>query len=384
MITLEEILQDESIRQREFPVAKESVFLAHAGVCPLPARVQAAINQYTQECTLGDQEEVLAPGFFQETRAAAAKLLGATPEEIALVGPTSLALSFIAHGVRFKRKGTILIYQDDYPSNVYPWMTMVDRGMEVQFLNIRDYGIIRTRDVLGQVDENTRMVALSSCHFVSGYRIDLDEIGRHLRERGVLFCVDGIQTVGAFPTDIKNVDFLAADAHKWLLGPCGAGIMYVRKELQESLRPVAHGWHNIRCPNYVAQDDLVYKPDARRYEAGSHNLVSLAGLKAGMDLLLEIGVENISKELLRKRQWLVGRLQEKNYHVLNDRAEPKNCGGMISFYKEGIDLGELHARLTRERIIVSLRADRTGRKYIRISPHFYNTDAELERVLSFL
>ncbi len=228
------------------------------------------------------------------------------------------------------------------------------------------------------------MVALSSCHFVSGYRIDLDEIGRTLRERGILFCVDAIQTVGAFPTEVKYVDFLAADAHKWLLGPCGAGIMYVRKELQDSVRPIVHGWHNIRCPNYVAQDDLVYKPDGRRYEAGSHSLVGLAGLKASMEMLLELGIDNISRELLRKRQWLAARLQEKNYRVLNANAEPKNCGGMISCYKEGIDLAELHALLAKERIIVSLRADRDGRKYIRISPHFYNTDGELERLLSFM
>jgi selenocysteine lyase/cysteine desulfurase len=350
----------------------------------LPARVQKGITDYVEQCTTGDQEEVLPPAFFQETRAAAAKLIGAKTEEVALVGPTSLALSFIAEGIRFKKKGNVLIYQDDYPSNVYPWMTLVHRGMEVRFLNIKNYGILRTRDIIGQVDENTRMVAVASCHFISGCRLDLDEVGKFLRSRGILFCVDGIQTLGAFETSIRNVDFLAADAHKWLLGPCGAGIMYVRKELQEMVRPVAHGWHNIRCPDYVAQDDLEYKPDARKYEAGSHGLVGLAGLKASMEMLLEVGIDAIAKELLRKRQYLVAGLTEKGYIVLNAGAEPQFCGGMISFFKPETDLRLVHERLAAEKIVVSLRADRRGQKYVRVSPHFYNTDAELGRLMELL
>src|SRR6185503_3073226 len=153
------------------------------------------------------------------------------------VGPTSLALSFIAEGLAFRKSDNVLVYQDDYPSNVYPWMTLVDRGVEVRFLNARQLGEIRLKDIKGQVDENTRLVALASCHFLAGYRIDLDAIGAYLRERGILFCVDAIQTLGAFPTSAANVDFMAADAHKWLLGPCAAGLMYVRREIQDELRP---------------------------------------------------------------------------------------------------------------------------------------------------
>lgn len=380
-LTIAELLANEDLRQHEFPVARSKIFLAHAGVCALPRRVSEAVRQHALDCTLGDQEDMFPLERMLRTRDLAAKLLGATREEIAFVGPTSLALSFVAQGLKFRRNENILVYQDDYPSNVYPWMQLAEKGVQVRFVNIRKLGQVRAVDVLGQVDEQTRLVALASCHFVSGFRIELDAIGAALRQRRILFCVDAIQTLGAFPTTVANVDFLAADAHKWLLGPCAAGLFYVRKEQQEFLSPIAQGWHNVRCPNYVAQDDIVYKPDARKYEAGSASLVGIAALEASLEMLLEIGIENIAAELLRKRQWLVAELQEKGCAVLNANASPANASGIITFQRPGHDLTELHNLLLRQNIITSLRADRTGQQYIRLSPHFYNTDRELERVL---
>jgi selenocysteine lyase/cysteine desulfurase len=383
-MTLEELQSNEALRNHEFPVTREKVYLAHAGVCALPRRVFEAVRKYSEACMFSDQEFVLPGSWLAETRQRAAELIGARAEEIALVGPTSLGLSFVAEGLRIKRHQNIVIYHDDYPSNVYPWMTMADRGAEVRFLNIREYGCIRLRDVLGQVDENTRIVALASCHFLSGYRIDIAAIGKELRERGILFCVDGIQTLGAFGMDAGQIDFLAADAHKWLLGPCAAGIFYVRSEAQNELRPTTHGWHNLRCPNYVALDDLEYKRDARRYEAGSHNLLGIVGLRASLDLLLEIGVENISRDLLKKRALLVSGLHAKGYTVLAGNAPAQNTGSITSFFKPELNMAALHARLEEEKIVASLRTDRQGQKYIRLSPHFYNTEPVLNRVLELL
>ena len=260
-----------------------------------------------------------------DARKLGAQLLHCQPEEVALVGPTSLGLSFVAAGLAFRKGDNILIYHDDYPSNVYPWMALAERGVEVRLLNTRGLGIIRPQDVMGQVDENTRLVALASCHFISGYRIDLQAIGRFLRERGILFCLDAIQTLGAFPTTVEHVDFLAADAHKWLLGPCGAGLLYVRRELQERLNPPIYGWHNVRYPNFVAQEQIVFRRGAAKYEAGTHNLLGLVGLIAALELVLEIGVENIAAELLRKRAWLVPALQAKGFTVLNADAKPENA-----------------------------------------------------------
>jgi len=206
----------------------------------------------------------------------------------------------VASGLRFRRGDNILIYFDDYPSNVYPWMALAEQGVEVRLMNLRGLGAIRPRDVSGQIDENTKLVALASCHFISGYRIDLPAIASFLRERNIMFCVDAIQTVGAFPTDASQLDFLAADAHKWLLGPCGAGILYVRESLQQHLAPPIYGWHNVRSPDFVAQEEIVLRSGAARYEAGTHNLLGLVGLVAAIEFILEVGVENIARELLRK------------------------------------------------------------------------------------
>src|ERR1043166_6674853 len=197
-MTVQELQSNEELRRHEFPVTKNKIYLAHAGVCPLPRRVADAVARYAGDCTLADQETLLPARQIPRARELAAALLEAQPEEIAFVGPTSLALSFVAGGLTFPRGSNILVYFEDYPSNVYPWMALAEKGVEVRLLNVRELGKIRLVDVMGQVDEQTRLVALASNHFVAGYRIDLRSIGEALRLRRILFCVDGIPAVGGF------------------------------------------------------------------------------------------------------------------------------------------------------------------------------------------
>ncbi|HXT10593.1 MAG TPA: aminotransferase class V-fold PLP-dependent enzyme [Candidatus Angelobacter sp.] len=383
-MTLPEIFSDERLRRSEFPVAEKKIFLAHAGVCPLPRRVAEAVSSYVREATTGDQERFVYPQILTDGRKLVAQLLTCQPEEVAFVGPTSLALSVIASGLKFRRGDNILVYFDDYPSNVYPWMALAEQGVQVRLMNAKSLGMIRPMDVMGQVDENTRLVALASCHFISGWRIDMRKIGKYLRERGILFCVDAIQTIGAFPTNTEYVDFMAGDAHKWMLGPCGAGVMFVRREVQEKLNPPIYGWHNVNNPNFVAQERIEFRNDSRKYEAGTHNLAGLVGLLAGLKLIQEVGVENIGRELLRKRGLLVPALQAKGYTVLSADAPTESTSGIVTFFKPGQDPSATHQKLTQANIIATLRTDRTGQNYIRFSPHFYNTDAELNRALELV
>jgi cysteine desulfurase/selenocysteine lyase len=383
-MTLAEILGDEELRRREFPVVRDKVFLAHAGVCPLPRRVAQAVADYAVEASAGDQEKFVYPGILNDAREAASRLLNCRAEEVALVGPTSLALSFVASGLKFRRGDNILIYFDDYPSNVYPWMALAEQGVQVRLMNTRGLGLIRPQDVMGQVDENTRLVALASCHFISGYRIDVPAIGRFLRSRKILFCVDGIQTLGAFPTTVEHVDMLAADAHKWLLGPCGAGVLYVRRELQDRVNPPVYGWHNALCPDFVSQEQIRLRTDARKFEPGTHNLLGIVGLIAAMKLMLEVGIDAVAGELLRKRAWLVPALQARGCAVLHADAPAEARSGIVSFRQPGKDPTALQEKFAASNVLASLRADRAGQRYIRLSPHFYNTDAELSRVLEML
>jgi cysteine desulfurase/selenocysteine lyase len=383
-VNLNEILSNEELRRQEFPVARDKIFLAHAGVCPLPRCVSDAIANYVGEASAADQEHFIYASVLKDGRNLAAQLIHCQPEEIAFVGPTSLALSMIASGLKFRRGENILVYFDDYPANVYPWTAMAEQGVQVRLMNTRGLGVIRPMDVIGQVDENTRLVALASCHFVAGHRIDIDAIGKALRERGILFCLDAIQTLGAFPTTVEHVDFLAADAHKWMLGPCGAGLMYVRRELQEKLNPPIYGANNVNSPNFIAQEEIVFRRDARKYEPGSYNFLGLIGMMAAIKMLLEIGIENIAAELKRKRAWLVPALEAKGYSVLNSDVDANSSGSITSFFHPEKNLAALHEKFSAANILTSLRADRQKRQYIRISPHFYNTDAELQRTLELL
>jgi cysteine desulfurase / selenocysteine lyase len=382
-MTLDKILANEELRRHEFPVVRDKIFLGHAGVCPLPRRVADAVSECARQGTLGDQEAFMLHRL-DDARKLAARLLNCQPDEIALVGPTSLGLSLVASGLNFRKGDNIVIYHDDYPSNVYPWMALAQKGVQVRLLNTRGLGVIRPVDVIGQVDENTRLVALASCHFISGYRLEFSAIGKLLRERGILFCLDAIQTLGAFPTTVEYVDFLAADAHKWLLGPCGAGILYVRRDLQEKLNPPVYGWHNVRSPNFVAQEQIVFRSGAVKYEAGTQNLLGLVGLIAALELALEVGVDNIATELLRKRELLMPALQKKGFTVLNADAKTENTSGIVAFFQPGKDLAVLNQKLSDAGIVASLRTDRKGQNYIRFSPHFYNTDAELQRTVELL
>ncbi len=383
-MTIAELHSNEDLRRTEFPVSTKQAYFGHAGVCPLPRRVADAITDYVSAATLDFLETTFLVSIVHETREMAAQLIGGKPDEIAIVGPTSLALSYVAGGLRYKKGQNVLVYFDDYPSNVYPWMALADRGIEVRFINVRNLGEIRPHDVIGQVDEATRLVALASCHYISGFRIDIDAIGKALRERGILFCVDAIQTLGAFPTSVKHVDFLAADAHKWMLGPCGAGILFVRQSVQEQLTPITYGWKNVPCPGFLTEEDIQFRSGARRYEPGTHGWPGIVGMHACLKLLLEVGVENIAAELLRKRAWLVPALQAKEYDVLNASLPHANCGGMISFYRSGNDLAALYEKLTENAVHTTLRVDRSGQNYIRLSGHFYNTDAEFNRMLELL
>ncbi len=196
-----------------------------------------------------------------DARRAGAQLLNCQPDEVSLVGPTSLALSFVAAGLNFRKGDNILIYHDDYPSNVYPWMALAEKGVKVRLMNIRNLGVIRKVDVMGQVDEDTKLVALASNHFISGHRLEQRCHRQVFAFSTAGFCSPSTPSrrSARFTTTVENVDFLAADAHKWLLGPCGAGVFYVKKDLQEKLEPAHLRLAQfIRNPNFVAQNTIEF------------------------------------------------------------------------------------------------------------------------------
>ena len=375
---------DEEFRLSEFPVAKESIFLGHAGVTILPHRVAQTMRDYLDQASLFMQEYPEAWRRVNETRVTAAKLIGAKASEISLIGPTSVGLNLVAHGLDWQVGDEVVCYPDDYPANVYPWTDLERRGVVVKTLKPAVRGEITPELVEAALTEKTRLVALASCHFLTGYRIEIDVIGQLLRDRGVLFCLDAIQTVGAFETKVDHVDFLSADSHKWMLGPMSAGIFYVKEELQDRLRPSLLGSWNVRSPNFIAQPEIDFEGGGRRYEPGALNISGILGMKAGIELIEETGIENISAQLLRLKTRLLNGLQPLGYEALGP-CDGTNASGITTVFREMVEgqagLEQVAEALVAKNIHPSLRHDREGRAHLRFSPHFYNTESEMDRVV---
>lgn len=380
MPALDDLLADESRRQEEFPVARESIFLAHAGVTILPRRVTRIMQEHLEQSCVRMQEYPEAWKAVTETRGVAARLIGAKASEISLIGPTSIGLSLVANGLPWRAGDEVLINPDDYPANVYPWRDLARHGVVVRELKPERLGEITPQLVEAALTPRTRLVALASCHYLSGYRIDVDAIGRLVRGRGIWFCLDAIQTVGAFDTRGDHVDFLSADSHKWMLGPMTAGIFYVRDEWQETLHPGLLGSWNVRSPNFIAQPGIEFERGGRRYEPGALNINGILGMRAGIELIEEMGIPAISHQLLRLKKRLHERLAPLGFEFLGPPPESPAASGITTVWHPQVKLEPIQEGLAAQGIAVSLRHTRDGRAHIRFSPHFYNTIVEMDRV----
>lgn len=379
-------LNDETERRRAFPVLEHHVFLAHAGVCPLPRVAQEALTAYAHYGAQHGQNDETLWRQINGARRTAAELIGAQASEIALLGPTALGLSLVANGWPWVDGDEVVYYADDYPANVYPWLALRERGVRPVALAVEQPGAITWEAVERALTPRTRMVALASCHYLTGFRIDVDGIGRRLRERGILFCLDGIQSLGAFPTSVQWVDFLSADSHKWMLGPVGAGIFYVRREHHDRLKPTLLGAWNVESPEFVAQPNIAFYDGARRYEPGSLNFPGILAMDASLRLLLDLGIETIADRLLTLRARLCELLGGHGFRLppALEAADPRHASGIVSVTHPKSDLRPVVAGLARDGISVSLRAARDGTPHLRFSPHCYNTDGDLDRVEAVL
>jgi selenocysteine lyase/cysteine desulfurase len=386
----DDIVADGKARLREFPVVAHRVFMAHAAVAPLPRVAVEAIREYTEQGSRDQQESGLPGRRVEEAREAAGRLLGCSAAEVALLGPTSLGLNLVANGLTWKKGDEVVYYHGDYPANVYPWSKLGDRGVRPVELKPRHPGKITWDLVEAALTSRTRLVALATCHFLSGYRIDVDTIGRNLAARGILFCLDGIQTLGAFPLSVKHVDFLSADSHKWMLGPLGAGIFYVKRARFAELAPTLLGSWNVQSPEFEARREIAYYDGARRYEPGALNAPGIVGMLASLELLLRVGVGAVGERILQLRRLVLEGARPLGYRLyteevdLDEETTDRERSGIISLVRPGSDVKDIFTNLVRQGISVSLRRGRDGAALLRISPHFYNTEEEVRRLISAL
>lgn len=364
----------------EFPVTRHWAFFDHAAVAPLTARARQALVDWAADVAgHGVVHEPRWSRRVEEVRALAGRLLAVDPLNIAFIKNTSEGIGIVAEGFPWRPGDNVIIAAEEYPANVYPWMNLHARGVEVKRLTGTD-GRLTVDDIRAAVDGRTRVVSLSAVQFASGFRNDLDAIGGLCRERGLLFFVDAIQSLGVLPIDLGRtpVDCLAADGHKWMLGPEGAGLLYIRPEWVDRLHAVGIGWNSVVDSMDFTRIDFRLKPNAWRWESGARNVAGISALGASLDLLLGLGIEAIAKRVFALTDHLCEQAPRAGLGVHSSRRQGESSS-IVSLVVPGQEPREVVHRCRAEGVVINHRAGR-----IRVSPHCYNTPAELDRLLELL
>jgi len=362
--------------ETEFPVRDELTYLNHAAVAPLCRRASDAMKSLAEQaCRFGSLHYSTWMDCYEALRVAAARLMGAHRDEIAIVKNTSEGIAAVALGFPWKAGDKVVVFNEEFPANQYIWRRLQDRGVVLEWLLI-DAPLER----VDQACRNARLLAVSFVQYLSGYRIDLEAFGEICRRRGVFFFVDAIQGLGAFPLDVRaaHIGALAADGHKWLLGPEGNGILYVNREWVDRIEPVEFGWTTVASYADYSSRDMTPRADAGRFECGTLNTIGCFGLRASIEFLLEVGVERIAPQVRKLGDMVAEGAARKGYEVLGERT-PDTGAGIVCVRKPGVDSRAVHAAL-RERKFIT--APRQG--WVRISPHFYVSPQDIEAMTDAL
>lgn len=370
-----------------FPIVERMDFFNHAGIAPISPVAAKALRDYADQAA---NRAYVGGGWHQRVgpiRAAAARLINAAgPHEIAFVPNTTTGLAQVANGLPLVAGDRVVITSVEYPANRYPWEHLArTRGIELVEVQQQPDGRIDVEDVTEAVNDRTRVVAISHVQYASGFRIDLKRISEVTRQvpTGCYLCVDAIQSVGVLPVDVQKlgVDFLAADGHKWMLGPEGCGIFYCRADLAGLLTPAVVGWMCMEEASDFGNYKYALLPDARRFEPGSWNIPGILALGASLELLLSVGIDTVWSRVEALTARLCEGLQGKGYRVFSPREVEAERSGIVIFEpgadkpaptKIVDDLGQ------REITIVT----REGR--LRASPHYYNTPEQIDRLIAAL
>jgi cysteine desulfurase / selenocysteine lyase len=361
----------------EFPERGNLVFFDHAAVSPITRRARQKAQEFMDK--IADPSRINCPEFADEvekSRAACAALINSAPENLCFVRSTSHGISIAASGLKWKTGENIVSYNREFPANIYPWLNLVKRGVEVRLVRERE-GRVPIEDIERLMNSQTRLVAVSVVQFTNGFRIDLKRLGELCRKKGVLLLVDAIQSLGVVPFDLKEtpVDFLAADGHKWLLSFEGLGIFYVNPALLNSLDLNIIGWNSVVNPQEYLNYKLELRPDARRFEEGSYNVLSILALGASASLFNEAGVGKLFSRALEITNFIAAELEKGGSKIISPMA-PECRSAILSVVPPNADLQAVNQKLRERGVVCSVRAGA-----IRLSPHGYQDMSDAEKFL---
>ena len=362
--------------RNQFPVTESLIYLNHAGVAPLCKPAADAMKELADDALrFGSLHYDRWLAAYEGVRQAAAQLIGSSPREIAIVKNTSEGIATVAIGLDWTAGDKIVAFREEFPANYLPWKQLEERGVRIEWLSAED-----PLEAIDAACSGARLLAISFVQYLSGYRADLNCIGEICRRRGCFFFVDAIQGMGAFPLDVERakIDALAADGHKWMLGPEGCGVLYVRQAVQDRIRPVEFGWTNVAKYNDYAARDMALRPDAGRYECGTLNTIGCYGLRAALEFIREVGVSEIGPAIQALGDQIAEGVAARGYEVLGRRSAATGAG-IVSFRHPDKD-SHLIVRRLKERKIIA--APRQG--WVRMAPHFYISPEEIDGVMAEL
>ena len=368
-------------RGRIFPVTREGIFLAHAAVAPITGPAREAMDAWNAEAAAGRQESEAAWKRVAQTRAVAARFLGCEAEEVSLLGPTALGLGLVALGLDWQSGEEVIFDPLDYPANVYPWKELERKGVRSVAIQRKAGDPILWETIRPLVTTRTRLVTLATAHYLSGHLPELSVIGPELKKRNILLCLDGIQTLGVLPAAFPEADFLAADAHKWMLGPVGAGVLMVRKRVWDRCRPPLLGSWNVVSPDFLAQGEIRFESGGRRYEPGSLNLPGIEGMRASLELLHSISLPEVSQHALGLARLVREGACQAGFDVYGGAGEERVITSLI---EPPGGWEKTKARMEAAKIRLSWRKEHGGKMLLRVAPHVGNTAAEIEEFVALL
>jgi len=366
----------------EFPLDQDICYLNHAAVAPWPRRASEAVKRFAEEnATMGAYRYPQWLRVETALREQLRTLLNAqNTDDIALLKNTSEGLSVVAHGLEWRAGDNIVISNEEFPSNRIVWESLRDRGVVVREADLHAADSPEEA-LLTQVDARTRLLAISSVQYASGIRLDLQRIGDACHEHGILYCIDAIQSLGALPMDVQSLhaDFVAADGHKWLLGPEGVAVFYCRTGVREQLQLHQFGWHMIERAGDFDQREWRAARSARRFECGSPNMLGIHALHASLSLLLEVGMEAVARGVLDNAAYLLDSLGSLEQVDLITPAAADRHAGIVTFRHRGADAQLLWQYLTEHDVLCAQRGGG-----IRLSPHFYTEKSKLNDVIKLI
>lgn len=363
----------------EFPLRDDVLYLNHAAVAPWPRRTRDAVVAFAdQNIHLGARDYPQWLAVEARLRERLGWLINADPADVALLKNTSEGLSVIAEGLDWRPGDRVVISDQEFPSNRIPWQALADRGVDVVEVDVSGEGA--EQRVIDAIGEGTRLVSLSSVQYGGGIRLDLAPIGRACRERGVLFCVDAIQSLGAVAFDAATccADFVVADGHKWMLGPEGLALFYARPAAREQLTVHQYGWHMIEAAGDYTRKDWRVAEGATRFECGSPNMLATHALDASLSLFQELGMDTVQAALRERVTWLYDTLAARGAELLSP-ADPSRRAGIVTFRLKDEAPADTRARLQAGGVVC---AERGGG--VRLSPHFHTDYSVMERALALL